>query len=124
MTEGKIYQEQGDIENAKSCYEEAMEVKPDQPEPYDEMLKIHWDLSETEEFVNLAEEAGENTDEKEHFELFEKLGGEYGMYQAYREIFTEYAQSASGIKLASGMLQSYGLVFAELLDFNNDGTDD
>ena len=73
MTEGKIYQEQGDIENAKSCYEEAMEVKPDQPEPYDEMLKIHWDLSETEEFVNLAEEAGENTDEKEHFELFEKF---------------------------------------------------
>lgn len=124
MIEGKIYQEQGDIENAKSCYEEAVEVKPDQSEPYDEMLKMHWNLSETEEFVNLAEEAGENTDEKEHFEILEKLGGEYGMYQAYEEIFAEYAQSASGIKLASGILQSYGLVFAELLDFNNDGTDE
>ena len=72
MIEGKIYQEQGDIENAKSCYEEAVEVKPDQSEPYDEMLKMHWNLSETEEFVNLAEEAGENTDEKEHFEILEK----------------------------------------------------
>lgn len=124
MAAAEDYKNQGDMQNAEACYQEAIETRPEQAAPYDELLKIYWASSALEDFSEMARRGNENTEEGKHFEFLAELSGKYKMYQDYEEVFNEYAASASGISNAVGIVQTYGLCFSELLDFNSDGTDE